>query len=396
MASGSSSLAEKEEGAQRRSSFVSRTRRDGMTHGVHFGGTLGGDVPYGQDTERRYTDYYESMAQGLGPDIDWVMTHWLDAGGWKSTPQHPCTIEVLQKLHMQIHRAFKKVNPSIQSILGLWALDNPGPGTSDLQWFGYKGVDSILKSNLVSQEVGLAMSQTYRPEEARKIVAAGHKASVWGWYIDDNELVYTMHVHTHILQDYLQKVPDEARDLADFHTLSDCQAETNLYSIYLGARKLWDPREDPEVYLREVARLVYGPRLEEPVFRGLKAIADVRCGKRCRGYWNPGYEGRLDFNGVVTFDQALEQSKAAWDGLASAALDRSYVPPIRFHRPVEILFQELKGHVEAVATYMQFLRGRQQGKTRLTEVPPSTGPFEYYERIEYLHPGENFWPATVV
>jgi hypothetical protein len=404
--------------ARRRDALVDSIRRNGMQHRVFFNGTLfreddnkGERVPYGPDTHHLYEEYFRRTAEAVAPYADSVLTHWLDDGAWKSTPAHPCTIEVLQELHMQIHRAFKKVNPQIQSVLSLWALDEVGPGTDNLGWQGYEGVDSILKSGLVPPEVGLAMSGKVRMPEARKITAAGHPASAWGWYLADNELVYTMHAHTHVLADYLHSLPEEARDLVGLHTLDNCQAETNLYSVYVGVRMLADPHGDPERYLREVARLVYGPKGEEPVFRGLKAIADVRCGKTCCGYWNPkaepGFETSRDeppgngnasvqaSNGILSFDRALELATEAWAGLKGFEIDHAYTPPIRFHRPTETLLQELKGHVEAVATYMQFLKDRKTGKQRPTEVPSAQGPFEYYERMEYLHPGEVFWPATV-
>ena len=401
----------------RRDALVRGVRRNGMQLRVKLDGTLsgGGDnkgaVPYGSDTRHLYEEYYRRTAEAVAPFADSVLTHWLDAGAWKSTPEHPCTIAMLQDLHMQIHRAFKKVNAKIQSVLSLWALDQVGRGTGNLGWQGYKGVDSILKSGLIPPEVGLAMHGRVRLAEARKIVAAGHPASVWGWYLADNELVYTMHAHTHLLADYLHSLPEESRDLVQLHTLSNCQAETNLYSIYVGVRMLTDPHGDPNAYLREVARLVYGPKGEEPVFQGLKAIADVRCGKACSGYWNPKVAARIKAatdkpkgsrdvnvqttNGVVSFEQALEQATAAWNGLNGFEIDRGYTPPLRFHRPVETLLQELKGHVEAVAKYMQFLKDRQMGKQPPTEVPGAHGPFEYYERMKRLYPGEVFWPATV-
>src|SRR5436190_19752658 len=139
---------------------------------------------------------------------------------------------------------------------------------------------------------------------------------------------------------------------------------------------LWDPKGDPEIYLREIARLVYGPKLEEPVCRGLKAIADVRCGKSCRAYFNPR-------NGV-SLDDGLKQTTEAWSGLKDFHVDESYVSPIRFHRPTETLLVELKGQVQAVATYMQFLKDKKDGKSELTEVPRADGPFETYERLQYL------------
>lgn len=297
--------ANSSEAVRRRDLFHERVRRNGMRQSLQFKGTLmppGGSLPYGPETRSRYEEYYRKSAEAAAPYLDSVLTHWVDAGGWKSTPEHPCTIELLQDLHMKIHAEFRRVNPRIESILSVWNLDSP----SYRWWTGYSGVETILSSGKIPPEVGLAMSRMYRPEEARRITAAGHKAGVWGWYLADNELVYTMHVHTQILRAYLRAIPDEARELCNFHTLSNCQAETNLYSIYVGARMLWDPRQDPEIYLREVARLVYGPKLEEPVFLGLKAIADVRCGKRCRGWWSKAN---------MSLEHALRQSGETWEAV---------------------------------------------------------------------------------
>ncbi len=382
-----------EQAIRRRDVFHQRARRNGMRQMMQFKGTMfvpasgrhdtrhqaGGPLPYGAGTRDRYAEYYRRSAEAAAPYLDAVLTHWVDSGGWPNTPEHPCTIELLQDLHMKIHGAFRAVNPRIESFLSLWNLDHK----DYRRWAGYEGVQTILGGDRIPKEVGLAMGRTYRPEEARKITTAGHRAGVWGWYLADNELVYTMHVHTHILRDYLQRIPDDAARLCAFHTLSNCQAETNIYSIYVGARMLWDPRKDPEVYLREAARLIYGPRLEDRVFFGLKAIGDVRCGKRCRGYWHP------EANGVLAFAAARELAEEAWRGLRDAEIDRDYVPPTPFHRPPEVLLRELKGHVRALAAYMQFLR---DGKT---EVPAAEGPFEYYERMQFLRPGEKYWPFTV-
>jgi hypothetical protein len=413
---GGASPLEQANVTQRRDIFLDSIRRCGMHHRVFFDGTLmskdGQHIPYGPDTRQLYEEYYRTNAEAIAPYADSVITHWLDDGGWPSTPEHPCTIEVLQMLHMEIHQQFRRVNPKIETVLSLWALDQAGPGTDNLEWHGYTGVETIVKSGLIPKEVGIAMGGTVRLPEARQIAAAGHSASVWGWYLADNELVYTMHVHTHVLANYFSSLPEEAHDLIGLHTLDSCQEETNLYSIYVGAQMLANPGIDPEVYLREVARLVYGPKVENAVFQGLKAIADVRCGKHCTGYWNPaakpgfgaathttnevGNRGHSELtNGVVSFDEGLRQATAAWDGLKSLDIDQSYTPPIRFHRPVTILLRELKGHVEAIAKYMQFLKDRQTGKQLPTEVPTAEGPFEYYERIEYLTPGAVFWPATV-
>jgi hypothetical protein len=141
---------------------------------------------------------------------------------------------------------------------------------------------------------------------------------------------------------------------------------------------MWNPKGDPEVYLREIARLVYGPKLQEPVFRALKAIADVRCGKKCQGCWS------AQANGVVTLDEGLKQSLEAYEALKDLQIDKTYIPPIPFHRSPETLLEELKSHSQVVAAYMRFLHDRQEGNPHPAEVPKSTGPFEFYERIRYL------------
>ncbi|HVT29385.1 MAG TPA: hypothetical protein VHE81_15325 [Lacipirellulaceae bacterium] len=374
--------------------------RNGMISIAKIDGTLAGGgsgaVPYGADSKERYEQYYREMAESAAPYNDYVLTHWVDAGGWKSTPQHPCNLDVLQELHMQIDRQFKRVNPRIESLLSLWYLDHP----MYQRWLGYRGVETILNSGKLPREVGLAMSRTYRPEEAEKITAAGRRAAVWGWYMADHELLYTMHVHTHAMATYFHNLPPDAGDKLFAHILDNCQRETNLYTVYVGAQMMWNPKGDPESYLREAARLVYGPKLEDPVFRGLKAIADVRCGPGpCRGCWTPGRtrvmtdaakppgsnDGATEAsNGIVTFEQGYRQALEADEGLKKLKIDKNYVPPIRFHRPTDVLLAELKRHVHAVAAYMQFVRDKKEGKVHPTEVPSAPGPFEYYERLRYL------------
>ena len=67
-----------------------------------------GGVPYGPDSKARYEQYYRELAESAAPYNDFVLTHWVDAGGWKSTPDHPCNVNVLQDLHMQVHREFQR------------------------------------------------------------------------------------------------------------------------------------------------------------------------------------------------------------------------------------------------------------------------------------------------
>lgn len=378
----------------RRKTLREHVVRNGMTSTLKIDGTMPGagegGTPYGEDTKTSYTNYYRGFAETSARDSDYVLTHWVDAGGWKSTPEHRCTIELLQDLHMQIDREFRRVNPGIVSYLSLWSLANP----AYQRWQGYKGPETILNSGRIAPEVGIAMHKEYRAREAEQIVGARHPAGVWSWYVADNELIYTMHVHTHIMQKYFSRLPREASQQIAFHELDNCQRETNIYTIYVGARLMWDPYVDPEVPLREIARLVYGPRLEQPAFDALKAIADVRCGEGpCRGMWNPGATsatraleatGSGPSNGVVTFERGYAQAMAAWNALKDVQVDTSYIAPVRFHRDTATLLAELKGHTEAVAMYMQYLRDRLDKKGIVAEVPKAPGAFEYYERMRWV------------
>jgi hypothetical protein len=367
----------------RRKTLREHLDANGMIGVAKIDGTLmndSGAVPYGADTKSQYDDYYRAMAERAGPYNEFVLTHWVDAGGWKSTPDHPCTIELLQDLHMQMDREFRRVNPNIRSILSLWNLQN----TSYDRWKGYQpaGVETILNSGKIPPEVGIAMSKIYRADEAQKILAAMHPLAVWSWYMADNELIYTMHVHTHQLQDYFRQLPPDAGPELLMHVMDNCQRETNFCSVYVAGRLMWDPKQDADVYLREIARITYGPKLEEPVSKGLKAIADLRCGEKgCIGFWHPDADGS---NGVRSFDEALKQATNAWEQLRDAQIDLGYVEPIKFHEPPATLLAELKDQVQAVATYMQFLKDKQQGRVPATAVPRAQGPFETYERLQYL------------
>ena len=364
----------------RRKVVRERIERNGMIAVAKIDGTLfaNGPVPYGSDTKAQYDQYYRQMAEAAAPYNDFLLTHWVDAGGWKGDAEHPCTIELLQRLHMQIDGEFRRVNPRIESFLSLWFLDHP----NYQRWLGYQGVETILNNATTPKSVGLAMSRNYRPDESQTIATAGRKPAVWGWYTADHELLYTMHVHTHALGDYFGQLPPDAGELLFLHTLDNCQRETNIYTVYVGAQMMWNPKGDPEEYLRDVARLVYGPKLEDKVFRALKAIADVRCGKKCSGCWTPA--AKSDSNDVVTFGQGYAQATAAYKEIETVELDKDYVPPIHFHRSPQVLLTELKEHTQAVAAYMAFLKDKQQGKTPATEVPKAPGPFEYYERLRYL------------
>ena len=356
----------------RRKTLREHLDMNGMIGVAKIDGTLSdehGAVPYGADTRERYDAYYRAMAQTAAPYNEFVLTHWVDAGGWKSTQDHPCTIELLCDLHMQIDREFKRVNPRIRSILSLWNLKNPNYN----RWLGYQpaGVETILNGGKIPADVGIAMSRIWHEDEAAKILAAKHPLAVWSWYMADNELIYTMHVHTHPLADFAKQLPPDAHDKLFMNVMDNCQRETNLYSEYVAARVMWDPKQDPDALLREIARIIYGPKLEQRVFDGLRAIADIRCGdKQCVGFWRPG--------GLRTLDEARKQSSDAWAQLKDAQIDPSYIPPIKFHEPPDMLLSELKGQVQAVATYMHF------AKDRTTEVPAADGPFESYERIQYL------------
>ena len=69
--------------------------------------------------------------------------------------------------------------------------------------------------------------------------------------------------------------------------------------------------------------------VEAPAFDGLKTIADVRCGPKCRGYFDPR-------SGLAGDDAHIQASKA-WNDLKDVTIDRFAPEPERGAELAELL-----------------------------------------------------------
>ena len=69
--------------------------------------------------------------------------------------------------------------------------------------------------------------------------------------------------------------------------------------------------------------------------------------------------------------ESAKQATDAWSGIKDLQIDKNYIPPIKFHRAPDVFLEELKGQMQAVASYMQCLKDKRDGKAELTEVPAS-------------------------
>src|SRR5438045_9473558 len=109
-------------------------------------------------------------------------------------------------LQMELHRAFKKLDPAFESTFNLWYLsrfsEEPGHGAASVNgWRGYKDYRSVIDAHILDRDVLIAMApgrggpKLYPVDEARNIRAAGYRTALWTWYRGDYETRANLHSH---------------------------------------------------------------------------------------------------------------------------------------------------------------------------------------------------------
>lgn len=223
--------------------------------------------PDDPDDRQVWIDHLEHLAR-YAPYLEEILTHWCDPGGFEGA-----TIEDAQRIHLRIWRRFQREKPSIRSIFSLWMLHHYGYG----RWAGYKGPDTILRGETLPTEVGLAMHGRIDEDVAKRIHASGRRCGPWVWYMADNEIFPGLHVHTRSLDDYFAALPDNIGEIVDFHGVELNCHQLNHASVYVAARKLWDPTDPADRILDEYCHLVFGPRAASALAGGYRAVAETRC-----------------------------------------------------------------------------------------------------------------------
>jgi hypothetical protein len=331
-------------------------------------------------------DHYERQA-ALAGHFDHFISHWADPGGCQGGK---CDFRTALRLHNEMVRHLRRVNPRIASTFSLWFFGAAGvPGCEN--WPGYGGFEDILDAGILDESVGFAQGGRLEITEARRIAKAGRRLGVWAWYLADNEICPSLHVHTKIMGDYFGALPAEASRLAEWHTIdSNCHV-LNLASLYVAGGFLKDPRADGRAALRAFAEFAFGPHISGAVFEGLAAVAATRCATDYRRVKAP-LDGKPISSDLGDEREAPERHlRIARKGLAvmkNIRPDGGFRSPLEGFADPALFLNALRSHLERIAEYAEF-RARLRtakargGRIRTSSLPPVGGAGRYMTQFEH-------------
>ena len=323
----------------------------------------------------------------LAPHFDHVITHWADPGGCQGGK---CTFETALRLHNEILAAFRRENGAIRSTFSLWFFGAAAvPGCEN--WPGYKSFGDILAAGILPEDVGFAQGGRFNLAEAKAIAKAGRRLGVWAWYLADNEICPSLHVHTGIMGEYFSKLPREASRLADWHTIdSNCHI-LNLASLYAAAQLLKDPYCDLDGALADFCEFAFGPKISAEVGAAFRAVAQTRC--------QSDYgRVRAPLEGVPISSYLGDENEAplghrrtamkALETMRRLRPDAGYKSPLEPLVTVDFLLKALKAHLERIGEFAEFrarLRELTRAKARISpaRLPKVAGAGEFMTQFEY-------------
>lgn len=306
--------------------------------------------PDDPDDSLMWSDHIERLAN-YSPYVEEILTHWGDPGGFEGA-----TIEDAQRIHMRIWKRFQRENGAIGSIFSLWMLHHRSYG----KWSGYEGPRTIIDGGILPPEVSLAMHARVNVEEARLISSSGRRCGPWVWYLADNEINPGLHVHVDWFDEYFGSLASDVADIVDFHGVELNCHQLNHASVYVAARKLWDPHDPADRILAEYCELVFGPNAGQAMLRGYRAVAHTRCisdyGHRdiILGFQSESgaqYVGEDPSAEVVELDEAVEMLKAV-------EIDSDWIPRIPLPTTPAQMREDLMVHLEEIRKYAQFRKER--------------------------------------
>lgn len=348
-------------------------------------------------------DRHYSIQARHAPHFDHFTSHWGDPGGCRGGK---CTFETTMELHNRMLSAFRKKNSDIESSFSLWSMHMPDFGG---RWPGYESVDTVLSAGILPEDVGVAMHGRFRLKEARAIAKSGRRGGVWAWYLADDEVMPSMHVHTKIMGEYFNALPAEASRLVSWHTIdSNCHL-LNVPSLYVGVQLLIDPSRSADALLREFCRRAFG-KAGEGFAAGLFAIARTRCqsdymrlapllvGMSYRGLPDEHEQPEKHLRIVQSARKVVDRLK----------VDKSHKSDLPLVVDQERLLTELKVHLRAIEQYAAFRAAFAKAMRRseaITEacMPTVDKPGRYMDQLEYKLYREHLdrqkmldnWPAKI-
>lgn len=229
-------------------------------------------------TERKIMRLYQKdIARDFGPLIDHFIIHVGDPGGCS---RDGCDLyKTPQDITASMLEQFRMVNPKINGTLNTWAnsyfwrkspikldMANYGPifaGMGAQQEFNEPVPNGakFMDSSFLPKDAGIAMNREYNESQADMIRSHNRPASIWSWYIGDNEMINTYWFTMQHTDAMLSKMPDKARDQIDWETHEICwHGWPNIISTYVGSQKLWNPRRPLLDIEREFCVAAFGPQ----------------------------------------------------------------------------------------------------------------------------------------
>ena len=330
--------------------------------------------------------HYASQA-ALAPHFDHVMTHWADPGGCQGGE---CTYETALKLHNEILAAFRRENSTIRSTFSLWFFGATAvPGCEN--WSGYKGFSDILDAGILPEDVGFAQGGRFDLAEAKAVAKAGRRLGVWAWYLADNEICPSLHVHTNVMRDYFSNLPREASRLTDWHTIDANSHILNLASLYVAGQLLKDPYCDPDSALADFCEFAFGPKIGAEVCVAFRAVARTRCQSDYKRLQAP-----LDGVPISSYLRDENEAPLKHRRIALKALetmrrlrpDAGYKSPLEPLVTVDFLLKALRAHLKQIAAFAEFrasLRQSRREKTSVTaaQLPKVARAGKFMTQFEY-------------
>ncbi len=303
------------------------------------------------------------------PVINEVCTHWADPGGWEGE-----TIEDALRIHERIMAEFQKGNHKATSLFSIWSLHADNKLMTQPDSF-----EKIISGKILSPDVGIATHGRVDMVQAKAIKKAGRRCGPWVWYLADYEIVPSLHIHTRWLDEYFMNLPQEAAEVTDFHGMDNNSHSFNMASLYVGARKLWNPYVDSDTLLREFCCLVFGPKLADSMFHAYSVIAEVRCGNDDYGelYSSAGMPGRYSWHKPflpIFCDLRSHELlvRDAIDDLKAASVDNDWISRLILPVEPEVMLEDVKIHLREILRYVKYRReclNVYKGKDKITNLP---------------------------
>lgn len=299
--------------------------------------------------EEEIRDYYVQHYAGR---IDHLIGHWCDPGVCR---KNGCDYRTPLQLQMELHRAFKAVDPKFTSSFSLWFFDvtkDNRAGWARGGWPGYENDFDLINAGILDRDVTIATATTkpnsYKDDVVQAIVAAGHKPAVWTWYRADHEIRPSLHVHLHErLGDYFRNLPASARQLAWHNVERNVHGAANTANYYVAGRLMWEPELDVDAVLREFLTLAFGRKNAEHLLPAYLAIERIRC-HSCFLNWE---SARL--TGAGTDDPAADLAAAekALQALAAVTLPPGHRSRVPLDLAPEQIMADLKASLEVIRDF---------------------------------------------